>query len=270
MWVLVGPPDETRACSDAGPFLFSSKAARCGAYMVRSADIAAGKPEVKQLTSQVQVEQGARALEQAKDQELARIGATQGEDREAAKAVPAAVGADLHAGNVRLRREWAAHEANRVPGSAASAAERDALVELRATDRGDSVRVGRDADDQIHVCQAVIGVRGSWPERPAHWCGKANVEVLRRRTGLGTAVCIDLVALRFTHHAICQAAMETHVAHGAWSDLRGGEARCSNEQEQHGLQGLLDHHVSPLSARNRACLTLHVESPPLNMRCRMR
>lgn len=164
-----GPPDETRACSDAGPFLFSSKAARCGAYMVRSADIAAGKPEVKQLTSQVQVEQGARALEQAKDQELARIGATQGEDWEAAEAVPVAVVADVHAGDVRLRRQWAACEANRVSESAASAAECDALAELRATDRGDRVRVGRDADDQIRACQAVIGVCRSWPARPAHW-----------------------------------------------------------------------------------------------------
>lgn len=45
----------------------------------------------------------------------------------------------------------------------------DALAELRATDRGDRVRVGRDADDQIRACQAVIGVCRSWPARPAHW-----------------------------------------------------------------------------------------------------
>lgn len=122
----------------------------------RSADIAAGKQELKQLTSQVQAEQSARALEQTKGQELAKIGAKHEQDREAAEAVPAAVVADLRAGNLQLRRQWAACETNRVSESAASAAERDALAELRAKDQGDLVRVGRDADDQIRACQATV------------------------------------------------------------------------------------------------------------------
>ncbi|TDB26363.1 hypothetical protein ATCM_00985 [Stenotrophomonas sp. ATCM1_4] len=122
----------------------------------RSADIAAGKQEVKQLNSQVQAEQGARALEQTKGQELAQIGAKHEEDRDAAEAVPAAVVADLRAGNLQLRRQWAACETNRVSESAAGAAERDALAELRAKDQGDLVRIGREADDQIRACQAVV------------------------------------------------------------------------------------------------------------------
>ena len=121
-----------------------------------SADIAAGKQEVKQLTSQVQAEQGARALEQTKGQELAKIGAKHEEDREAAEAVPAAVVADLRAGNVRLRQEWAGCETRLLSQAVASTVERDALAASREEAAGRIVRIGRDADDQLAACQAVI------------------------------------------------------------------------------------------------------------------
>jgi len=146
----------TRAHIFAGLLLFLAGFLFGREWRDRSADIAAGKQEVKQLTSQVQAEQGARALEQTKGQDLAKIGAKHEEDREAAEAVPAAVVADLRAGNVRLRRQWAACETNRVSESAASVAERDALAELRRKDQGDLVRVGRDADDHVRACQATV------------------------------------------------------------------------------------------------------------------
>jgi hypothetical protein len=104
----------------------------------------------------VRAEQGARALEQTKGQELAKIGAKHEEDREAAEAVPAAVVAGLRDGNLQLRRQWAACETNHVSESAAGAAERDALAELRAKDQGDLVRIGRDADDQVRACQVIV------------------------------------------------------------------------------------------------------------------
>jgi len=146
----------TRAHILAGLLLFLAGCLLGREWRDRSADIAAGKQEVKQLTGQVLAEQGARALEQAKGQELAQIGAKHEQDREAAEAVPAAVVADLRAGNLQLRRQWAACETNRVSESAAGIAERDALAELRAKDQGDLVRAGRDADDQIRACQAVV------------------------------------------------------------------------------------------------------------------
>ncbi|MNM21166.1 Bacteriophage lysis protein [compost metagenome] len=120
------------------------------------AELAQSQTTAKQLTGQVQAEQDARALEQIKGQELAKIGAKHEEDREAAEAVPAAVVADLRAGNLQLRRQWAACETNRVSESAAGIAERDALAELRAKDQGDLVRIGRDADDQVRACQAIV------------------------------------------------------------------------------------------------------------------
>ncbi|WP_312914472.1 lysis system i-spanin subunit Rz [Stenotrophomonas sp.] len=146
----------TRAHILAGLLLFLAGCLLGREWRDRSADIAAGKQEVKQLTSQVLAEQGARALEQSKGQELAKIGAKHEQDREAAGAVPAAVVADLRAGNLQLRRQWAACETNRVSESAAGTAERDALAELRAKDQGDLVRIGRDADDQVRACQETV------------------------------------------------------------------------------------------------------------------
>lgn len=146
----------TRAQILAGLLLFLAGCLLGREWRDRSAEIAAGKREVKQLTSQVLAEQGARALEQTKGQELAKIGAKHEQDREAAEAIPAAVVADLRAGNLQLRRQWAACETNRVSESAAGIAERDALAELRAKDQGDLVRIGRDADDQIGACQATV------------------------------------------------------------------------------------------------------------------
>jgi len=104
------------------------------------------------------VEDLSRALdaERARAAEVARIGAEHEEARRDAETVPAAVAADLRAGTLRLRREWASCETARLSDAAAAAAERDALAGLRAEAAGRIVRIGRDADDQLRACQAVI------------------------------------------------------------------------------------------------------------------
>lgn len=140
----------------AGLLLFLAGCLLGREWRDRSADIAAGKQEVKQLTSQVLAEQGARALEQTKGQELAKIGAKHEQDREAAEAVPAAVAADVRNGDLRLRQEWAGCETRLLSQAVASAVERDALTQSRAELAGAVVRVGRDADDQLAACQAVV------------------------------------------------------------------------------------------------------------------
>ena len=146
----------TRAYILAGLLLFLAGCLLGREWRDRSADIAAGKQEVKQLTSQVLAEQGARALEQTKGQELAKIGAKHEQDREAAEAVPAAVAADVRNGDLRLRQEWAGCETRLLSQAAASAVERDALAQSRAELAGAVVRVGREADDQLAACQAVV------------------------------------------------------------------------------------------------------------------
>lgn len=100
--------------------------------------------------------QGARATEQASAETLADIGTQHEEDRRDAETVPAAVAADLRDGNLRLRREWQGCETQRLSDAAAAARERDALAASRDALAGNLVRVGRDADDQLRACQAVI------------------------------------------------------------------------------------------------------------------
>lgn len=101
--------------------------------------------------------------EQAQAKTLAAIGDKLEEDRTDAETVPAAVVADLRNGNLRLRKQWAACEASRLSDSPAAAVQRDAEAELRRADQGDLVRVGRDADDQLKACQAVVLANGSQP-----------------------------------------------------------------------------------------------------------
>lgn len=122
----------------------------------RSADLAESQQQVVQLAGQVEAVQGARQAEHSQGQALAGIGAKHEEDREAAEAVPAAVVAELRAGVVRLREEWAGCETRALSEASAGAVERDAAAKLREQGAADLVRIGRDADDQVRACQAVI------------------------------------------------------------------------------------------------------------------
>ncbi|WP_372484132.1 lysis system i-spanin subunit Rz [Stenotrophomonas sepilia] len=97
-----------------------------------------------------------RATEQTKALQLAAIGAKHEEDRTAAATVPAAVVADLRAGRLQLRDDLASCNTARLSEAVAGAVERDAHAQLRAEVAGDLVQIGRDADDQVRACQAVI------------------------------------------------------------------------------------------------------------------
>ena len=101
-------------------------------------------------------EADARADEQNKGQAMADIGSTHEEDRRDAESVPAAVVADLRAGTVRMRNEWAGCETRLLSATAATAAERDALAASRERLAGEIVRIGREADDQLRACQQVV------------------------------------------------------------------------------------------------------------------
>ena len=146
----------TRAHILAGLGLFLAGCLLGREWRDRSADLAESRQEVKALTGQVEAVQATRSIEQSQGQALATIGAKHEEDREAAEAVPAAVVADLHAGNVRLRQEWAGCETRLLSQAVASTVERDALAASREEAAGRIVRIGRDADDQLAACQAVI------------------------------------------------------------------------------------------------------------------
>ncbi|WP_052076958.1 hypothetical protein [Xanthomonas cannabis] len=107
-------------------------------------------------------EQAARATEHQQAETLSSIGEKHEQDRETAKAVPDAVVADLRSGALKLRDGWASCETQRLTEASAGAAERDAAAERRDEFAGAVVRVGRDADDQLRACQAVVAAdRGS-------------------------------------------------------------------------------------------------------------
>ncbi|MFN3498707.1 MAG: hypothetical protein ACK40A_09905 [Pannonibacter indicus] len=97
-----------------------------------------------------------RATEHHQAETMATIGAKHEEDRAAAPAVADAVVADVRAGDLRLRDGWAGCETQRLSDAAATAVERDAAAERRAGFAGAVVRAGRDADDQLRACQAVV------------------------------------------------------------------------------------------------------------------
>jgi len=98
----------------------------------------------------------ARATEHTQADQLAAIGVKHEEDRAAAPAVADAVVADVRAGDLRLRDGWAGCETQRLSDAAAAAVERDAAAQRRADFAGAVVRAGRDADDQLRACQAVV------------------------------------------------------------------------------------------------------------------
>lgn len=97
-----------------------------------------------------------RATEHHQAETMATIGAKHEEDRAAAPAVADAVVADLRSGALRLRNDLAACHTDLLSQAAAGTLERDAATQRRENFAGAVVRAGRDADDQLRACQAVV------------------------------------------------------------------------------------------------------------------
>ncbi len=136
-------------------------AAMFGAGWAWRGDRAEGSEALSQVATgkqALQVEQQARAVEHQHAGDMANIGAKHEEDRTAAQAVPAAVVADLRDGRLQLRDDLATCSTSLLSQAVAGAVERDQAAQLRAEVAGAFVQVGRDADDQVRACQAVIEV----------------------------------------------------------------------------------------------------------------
>ncbi|WP_181406143.1 hypothetical protein [Stenotrophomonas rhizophila] len=98
----------------------------------------------------------ARAIEHSQADNMATIGAKHEDDRAAAPAVADAVVAGLRSGALRLRHDLAACHTDLLSQTAAGTLERDAATQRREEFASRVVRIGRDADDQLRACQAVI------------------------------------------------------------------------------------------------------------------
>jgi hypothetical protein len=109
-------------------------------------------------TQVLEQERSARTDEHKQAGNLAAIGARHEEDRTAATAVPATVVAGVRDGSLQLRDDLATCSTARLSEAVARTIERDAHAELRAEVAGAIVQIGRDADDHVRSCQAVIAV----------------------------------------------------------------------------------------------------------------
>lgn len=106
--------------------------------------------------AQVEQVNQTRATEHTQADTMATIGANHEEDRAASPAVADAVVAGLRDGTLRLRNDLAACHTGLLSQAAAGTLERDAATQRREEFAGRVVRIGRDADDQLRACQAVI------------------------------------------------------------------------------------------------------------------
>ncbi|PZS80656.1 hypothetical protein A7X84_14005 [Stenotrophomonas maltophilia] len=104
-----------------------------------------------------------RATEHAQAEALAAIGAKHEEDRTAAATVPAVVVAGVRDGSLQLRDDLATCNTARLSQAVAGTIERDQAAQLRAEVAGALVQIGRDADDHVRACQAVIRADRSEP-----------------------------------------------------------------------------------------------------------
>ncbi|MFK3845297.1 hypothetical protein [Stenotrophomonas sp. NPDC078853] len=120
------------------------------------AEGAEARQEVAVVKQDLTTEQAARATEHKQADTLAAIGAKHEEDRAAAPAVADAVVAGLRDGTLRLRNDLAACHTDLLSQTAAGTLERDAATQRREEFAGRVVRIGRDADDQLRACQAVV------------------------------------------------------------------------------------------------------------------
>ncbi|PNY71498.1 hypothetical protein C1750_14715 [Stenotrophomonas pavanii] len=120
------------------------------------AETGEARQEAGASAAQLQQVNQTRAIEHSQAEALATIGAKHEEDRTAATAVPAAVAAGVRDGSLQLRDDLATCNTARLSEAAAGAVERDQAAQLRAEVAGALVQIGRDADDHVRACQAVI------------------------------------------------------------------------------------------------------------------
>jgi len=120
------------------------------------ADGAEARQEASTSAAVVEQVNQTRATEHTQADKLAAIGAKHEEDRTAAQAVPAAVVAGVRDGSLQLRDDLATCETSRLSEAVAGSIERDAHAQLRAEVAAALVQIGRDADDHVRACQAVV------------------------------------------------------------------------------------------------------------------
>lgn len=114
------------------------------------------KIQLEDAQNLAKLQADARAAERAQIAKFNEIAEQRERENVEAQAKADRVIADLRAGTLRLRREWAGQANQCVPGTGAAASVGDANAELREQSASRIVRVAAEADAQIRELQAVI------------------------------------------------------------------------------------------------------------------
>ncbi len=148
----------TRAQILAAVWLLSLLAAFSAGWTWKGdmAEVRETRTELKQSKAETKAVEQARSVEHQKNERLHEIGTQYEAKRSENESLRSTVVAQLNDGTLQLRKQWAACETSRLSDATAAAIERDALAELRRKDQGDLVRVGREANDHVRACQAVV------------------------------------------------------------------------------------------------------------------
>jgi len=114
--------------------------------------------ETARLSAQAQADAQAkaRAIEQAKAKAVAEIAESYERGKADAQATADRVAADLRAGTLRLRREWAGCETRGLSAASAATRELDAAERDREESAGRIVRAAAECDKQVTQLQAII------------------------------------------------------------------------------------------------------------------
>ena len=120
------------------------------------ADAASNKAALSQAKAETVAQQGAREAEHASAARANEIAESYERGKQDAQDTASRTAADLRAGNIKLRNEWAGCETQRLSDAAASASRIDAGADDRAASASRIVRAAAEADAQIRGLQALV------------------------------------------------------------------------------------------------------------------
>lgn len=120
------------------------------------ADAASSKTALSQSKAETEAQEEARITEHANAQRTNEIAESYERGKQDAQATSDRVAADLRAGNLKLRNEWAGCETQRLSDASASASRIDAGADDRAASASRIVRAAAEADAQIRGLQALV------------------------------------------------------------------------------------------------------------------
>lgn len=122
----------------------------------RTAQQASAEAVAVQAQSNASAQARAREAEHASAERLNEIAEAYERGKRDAQATSDRVAANLRAGNLRLRNEWAGCETQRLSDAAASASVVDAGADDRSESAGRIVRAARECDAQVRALQALV------------------------------------------------------------------------------------------------------------------